>query len=211
MSSTSPRPVSDRSETEQLLERLSGGDAAALDQVLEDHRDYLRRLLEARMEDELRSRVDPSDVIQETQLVVSRRINDFLDARPTTFKLWLRGKALEKLIDVRRKHVAAAKRSVRREVALPEASSLALAQAIVTQRPSAIVQRRELSQQTNQAIAQLSHADREVLLLRHVEDLTNTEVAEVLSVTPDAASKRYGRAILRLRRKLIETGALSKM
>ncbi len=195
--------------TELLLERVADGDLDALDRVLESQRSYLRRLLELRMDGELRARIDPSDVIQETQLVASRRIDDFLKHRPTTFKLWLRGKAIQKLIELRRKHVIASKRSVRREIPVPEASSLALVAHLSAERPSEVAQRQELQEQTQQAILQLADADREILLLRHVEELTNAEVAELLDITGDTASKRYGRAILRLRSKLVQVGALS--
>jgi len=189
--------------TDRLLQQLTGGHPEALEQLLERHRDYLRGLLRLRMDAELRSRIDPSDVIQETQLVVANRIDEFLDNRPTSFKLWLRGKALERLIDARRKHVVVRKRSVRREVSLPDGSSLALARFAGAECPSAYVRQQELIQQTNQAIAQLSAADREILLLRHVECLTNVQVAEVLGVSHNAASKRYGRALKRLRSQLL--------
>ena len=203
-------PVSNELELEHLLEQVAHGDAKALDRVLESHRSYLRRLLELRMDGELRARIDPSDVIQETQLVASRRIDDFLERRPTSFKLWLRRKALEKLVELRRKHVVAAKRSVRREIPLSEASSLiALAQSL-TERPSEVARRHELQDLTNQTIAQISETDREILLLRHVEELTNAETAELLDITGDAASKRYGRAILRLRARLKEAGVLTE-
>lgn len=191
-------------EIEGLLNRVSGGDTEALSQILDSQRDYLRRLLNVRMDEELRTRIDPSDVIQETHIVVTRRIKDFLRRRPTSFKLWLRGEAIQQLIDLRRKHVLAAKRPVRQEVSLPEASSLALAHSVLSQRPSTAMRREELIQQTNKAMELLSEDDREVLLLRHIEELTNAEVAEVLDLAPDTASKRYGRAILRLRAKLVD-------
>lgn len=199
----------DSQDTEALLEQVANGDGEALGRILERERAYLRRLLDFRMGPDLRSRVDPSDVIQETQLAVNLRIEEFLSQRPTSFRLWLRNKALEQLSNLRRKHVGALKRSVRREIKRPDASSVALAAAIITDHPSSIARRRELSQQTEEAMAQLPDKDREVLLLRHVEALSNAEVAELLGISGDAASKRYGRAILRLRNKLIRAGALS--
>ena len=197
-------------QTEQWLEQLANGDTNALDQILQSHRGYLRRLLEVHMDAEMRGRIDPSDLIQETHIVVSRRIDEFLETRPASFRVWLRGKAMDRLIDARRKHIGADKRSVRREVALSEASSMALANSVLSQQPGDAAQREELIQLTHQAIQQLSEADRAVLVLRHVEDLSNLEAAEVLEISPDAASKRYGRAILRLRTVLVQAGALSK-
>lgn len=197
-------------DTEQLLQQIESGDEKALNRLLEDHRDYLRRILELRMDQGMRQRIDPSDVIQETQLVASCRIDDFLKRRPTTFKLWLRQKALEQLINLRRRHVTAAKRSVYREVRLSNASSMAVAAHLLQRNPSELVRQWELVNQVNQAVSELSEVDREVLLLRHGELLSNPEAAEVLEISNDAASKRYGRAILHLRTKLIETGLLSR-
>jgi len=198
-------PSSSTEQTEHLLERVSQGDTRALERLLANHRPYLRRLIELRMEDNLHARVDPSDVVQETQLVVIRRIDDFLERRPTSFRLWLRGKALEKLVDMRRHHLAQ-KRSVRRDVAISSVSSAAIAKHLCPARPSSVMQQHELARATHQAIAALSDLDREVLILRHGEGLMNAEVAEVLKIEPDAASKRYGRAVRRLCEKLRARG-----
>jgi RNA polymerase sigma-70 factor (ECF subfamily) len=143
-------------------------------------------------------------------MVASRRIDDFLRRRPTSFRLWLRRKALEKLIDLRRYHVLAEKRSQRREVSLPDESSLALAASLFVERPSHILRRQELAARINRVISQLSENDREILLCRHIEQLTNGEIAELLEIDPVTASKRYGRAIRRLREKMIELGLLSE-
>lgn len=191
---------SGESKTDRLLRSVEAGDEVALEQLLESQRAYLRRLLEARMEAVLRQRVDPSDVIQETMLVASRRIDDFLARRPTTFRLWLRRKALERLVDARREHLAL-KRSVRREEALTDASSLALVDSIRCDGISALA-RNERIAQVRQALNELPAADREVLVLRHVEQLSNAEAAEVLKIDPKTASKRYGRAVLRLSQAL---------
>jgi RNA polymerase sigma-70 factor (ECF subfamily) len=193
------------SETEQLLERVAQGDERALEQLLAEHRPYLRRLIELRMEDDLHARLDPSDVVQETQLVAIRRIDDFLARRPTSFRLWLRSKALEKLIELRRHHQAK-RRSVKRDVALSSVSSFAVAKHLRFSRPSSVVQRQELTEAAHQALESMSEMDREVLILRHGEALSNAEVAEVLNIEPDAASKRYGRAVRKLCERLHEMG-----
>ncbi len=99
-------------------------------------------MLEVRMEPRLRQRVDPSDIIQETLIVASRRIDDYLDRRPTTFRLWLRRKTLERLVDALRQHFAL-KRAVDRESPLNDASSLAIARHFMSERPSELVVRRE--------------------------------------------------------------------
>ena len=149
------------------------------------------------MEQELRARVDPSDIVQETSIHVMRRIDDFLRRRPTSFRIWLRRKTLEQIVDARRHHFAQ-KRSLQRDYRLSDASSLSLAQQLVAGRPSQIVRRNELVQQVRSAIERLADMDREVLLLRHIEGLTNAEVAELLDIEPATARKRHGRAIRRL-------------
>src|SRR6185436_117064 len=132
-------PNYDSSETDRLLARVAQGDALACEQLLGRERDYLRRLLEARMEPALRQRVDASDVIQETLVEANRRMDDFLKRRPTTFRLWLRRKALEQLVNSRRHHFAF-KRAADRETPMSDASSLAIARHLVAPRASAVLQ-----------------------------------------------------------------------
>ena len=196
---------SDLSETERLLRKLDRGDASALAKLLTINRDYVKRVVDLRMDDALRARVDPSDVVQETQLVVTDRIDDYLQRRPTSFRIWLRRKTLEKLTDVRRRHMAG-KRDARREMRLSDASSLSIAQQLLAARPSRMLRRKELAQQVRDAIESLHELDREVILLRYVEALTNAEVAELLEIDPATARKRHGRAIRRLGEYLAALG-----
>ena len=156
----------DSTETEQLLQRLAQGDRSAMDQLFSMHRDYLRRLIDLRMEDDLRRRIDPSDVVQETQMVASRRIDDFLRRRPTSFRLWLRRKAIEQLIDHRRRHLLAEKRTVKREFPLPDHSSVMLARKLLVGRPSELLQRQEMVERVKHAMQGMAEIDREVLLTR---------------------------------------------
>ncbi|MCS7469619.1 sigma-70 family RNA polymerase sigma factor [Stieleria sp. ICT_E10.1] len=201
------------SQIERLLERANLGDGEARDKLFAAHRRYLRVLIDLRMDDAIRVRVDPSDVVQETQLVASRRLDDFLQRRPTSFRIWLRRKALERLVDLRRRHLHAEKRSVRREVTLSDRSSMALARGsmalargMIPRSPSEIASDRETAQQVRIAVRRMKETDREVLLLRHVEELTNAEVANVMDVDSATASQRYGRALRRLRQELINQG-----
>jgi RNA polymerase sigma-70 factor (ECF subfamily) len=165
----------------------------------------LRRVIDVRLDPKLRGRIDPSDVVQETLVVASRRIKDFLARRPTSFRIWLRRKALERLIDERRFH-RRQKRDVANEVLLSDASSLAIAEAILHDNDGRRAMRQELLEQVRTAMAELSETDREVLLLRHAEELSNAEAAEVLGIEPKAASARYGRAVLRLSGQLRRRG-----
>ena len=196
---------SDSHETTRLLDRCDRGDKSAMDHLLRRHRDYIERLVELRMDDALRARVDASDVVQETQMTVINRMEDYLQRRPMSFRIWLRRETIEKLTDIRRKHLAQ-KRSIQREVRLSAASSLSIAQQLLTARPSRLLEQRELAQQVRDAIASLSEHDREVIMLRHIEELTNVEVAEVLNLDPAAVRQRHGRAIRRLLAQLAASG-----
>src|SRR5437764_5912264 len=112
--------------TRALLDRLEGGDSAALDALLRRYRPDLVAFVEARLDAQVRARLDPSDVVQEAQLEVARRMDDFLERRPMPFHLWVRKAAYQRLLNARRDHRQRARRSVDREVALPDRSSLLL-------------------------------------------------------------------------------------
>lgn len=198
-------PPPDPAHEEGLLARVGAGDRAALEQLLELHRPFMRRIVEVRMDAALRGRIDPSDVVQEAQLEVARRMDDYLERRPMPFVVWLRQTTLENLLRLRRKHLTAERRSVAREMPLPEGSSVFLARLALADDPAALqgLLNRELAERVNAAVAELPDADREVLLLRCYEELTNQESAAVLGIDPNTCSQRFGRAIIRLRRLLV--------
>jgi len=191
-------------------ERVGAGDPQAFDELFARHRPYLRQVIELRLDSKLRARVDPSDIVQETQLEAFRRLADYLERRPMAFRLWLRKTAHERLLMVQRHHRGAARRSIRREVQLPDGSSFQLAQQLLdpSLTPGQLAERRELARQVRQAVGQLSEIDREILLMRNLEGLSNHEVAQVLQIDPAAASQRYGRALLRLRKLLLDSGLM---
>jgi RNA polymerase sigma-70 factor (ECF subfamily) len=123
------------------------------------------------------------------------------------FRLWLRKTAQERLLVVRRQHLEAGRRAVNREVPLPERSSLLLARGLLaSSTPNRQLDRQELARRVRQAVARLSEADREIVLLRAFEGLSNQEVACVLDLDAATASKRHGRALLRLQKLLAEAG-----
>jgi RNA polymerase sigma-70 factor (ECF subfamily) len=200
----------DSSETQQLLQQAGAGDKAAVERLFAEHRPQLHRFIQARLDPKLRSRVDASDVVQETQMEVLGRLADFLQRQPMPFRLWLRKTAYERLLKIRRRHVEAAQRSRDREVPLPDSSSWALAQQLLASgsTPSEHLDKREAAGRVRQAVAQLSEVDREILLMRNFEGMSNQEVAHVLQIDPATASQRFGRALLRLRKLLLSVGLM---
>jgi RNA polymerase sigma-70 factor (ECF subfamily) len=199
----------DSAETCRLLEQVGQGDRAALDALLARHRPGLLAFVQVRLDPKVRGRLDPSDVVQEAQLEAARRMDDFLARRPMPFHLWVRKAAYERLLNARRDH-RRARRSVEREEALPDGSSLLLARPLLSggQTPSQEAEARETAEKVARAVAGLDQADREVLLMRHAEGRSHDEIACLLDVTPAAARKRYGRALIRLQKVLSDLGLL---
>ncbi|MFO0840989.1 MAG: sigma-70 family RNA polymerase sigma factor [Gemmataceae bacterium] len=200
----------DSAHTGDLLERIRRGDGSAVGELFERHRGELRRFVELHLDPRIRSRVDPSDVVQETQMELVRRLAEFLDRPPMPFRLWLRKKAYERLLDLRRNHLTRERRSVRREAGWPDESSLLLARPLLARGPSPSeeAQAHELSARLSQAVLRLSDQDREVLLMRHADDLPFDEIAYLLDIEPAAARKRFGRALIRLQSVLTDEGLL---
>jgi RNA polymerase sigma-70 factor (ECF subfamily) len=203
-----PVTQADSEETRKLLAEVRAGDSQALGRLLTRHQPYLQRFIELRLDPRLRARLDPADVVQEAQLQAVRRLPRYLEQNPMPFRLWLRQLAHDGLLNLRRKHIGTARRSVTRKVALPDDSAAEIACRLLMSgsSPSQRLNRQELAQRVREAMARLSESDREVLLLRHFEGLSNPEVAVLLDLTPGTVSKRYGRAVLRLHDLLIESG-----
>lgn len=200
----------DSTETLRLLEQVGQGDRLALDHLLARHRDDLRVFVDMRLDRHMAARLDSSDVVQETQMTAARRINDFLKRRPMPFRLWLRKTAYERLHDLERHHLKRARRSIMREKAMPDRSSLLVARPFFQRgsSPSQHLQARELAERAAHAVSQLSETDREILLMRHGEDMGFEEIACLLDIEPTAARKRFGRALMRLQKILTDQGLL---
>ncbi len=188
-----------------LTSSYAVGDHIMVNKILGEYRGFLMRVVERRFDPQLRSRIDPADVVQETLMEANRRMGDYLTRRPMSFRAWLHQTACQRLQMAWREHRRSQRRSVDREVPLIDNTSLALARSLLGQSPSAYVLQQELVERIQQAIDRLPTADREVILMRNYDNLNNHEVAELLSIHPSAASKRYGRALLRLREMLIVT------
>jgi RNA polymerase sigma-70 factor (ECF subfamily) len=202
------RPDSDH--TRRLLDDLRRGDRRALGALLARQRPAMRELVALHLDPRLAARADPSDVVQEAQADMARRIDDYLGRDPMPFHLWARKTAYERLLDLHRYHLRRARRAAGREVPLPDRSSLLLARPLLGGGPSPSRQAaaRELAERVARAVAGLSEADREVLLMRHAEGLPFGEVACLLGVEPAAARKRFGRALIRLQDALAREGLL---
>ena len=188
----------------ETIARLCDGDLSAVNSLLSQQRPLLRRMIELRMDKQMRQRVDASDVIQEAQVEISQRLDDFLERRPMPLSLWIRQTAYQAMLRLRRVHVETQKRSTENEVALPDHSSVILA-AHLLNTPSEQLMKREMIEKIQAAIASLSGTDRELVLMRNYEELSNAEAAALVGLTPEAASKRYTRALLKLRTTLQRT------
>jgi RNA polymerase sigma-70 factor (ECF subfamily) len=195
-------------DTRALLERLGNGEAEAGHQLLCQHRDELWRQIDLRLDRRLRRRVDPSDVVQEAQLEALRRLPQYLRRCPMPFWLWLRKIAHERLIMAYRRHAVAGCRSIGRNITLPASSSAVFGQQLLAggASPSQALRRQEMVGRVRRAVADLSVADREMVLMRNFEQLTNRQAAAVLGIDPATASQRYGRALIRLRAILAGLG-----
>ena len=194
-------------DSETWLGRLQAGDNGALAELFGHYRLRLQQMIQLRMDTELAVRVDPADVLQEVYLDATRKIHGYLQAPKVSPFVWLRRLAGDRLSKLHRHHLGAECRAAAREISLPEHSSATLVRQLFTPLagPSTVAVRTELRDRVRQALAVLDQTDREVILMRHFEELSNEEVAEALGLSPSAATMRHGRALLRLK-KILELG-----
>ncbi len=183
---------------------LAQGGQKALADLLAIHQEKLERIVAFRLAPILRSRVDPADVLQEAYFEISRRIHEFIDGSPVSFFVWIRQKTIQTLIDIHRSHTRE-KRDAYREMPLASApyghtTSISIARFLFDDitSPSQAAVREEEIQQLQSALESMNETDREVIAMRHFEHLNNQQVAEVLEISPTAASNRYVRAAAKL-------------
>jgi RNA polymerase sigma-70 factor (ECF subfamily) len=200
-------------ETQELLDRAQQGESGAVERLLETHREPLRRMIGLRLDPALAGRVDASDVVQDVMLEVSQRLADYLRNPQMPFHLWVRHIAKDHMIDAHRRHRLAQRRSLDREqpivpAGLADQSSLELAGQFLDREltPASAAVRHELQRRMEQAVAGLDEDDREIILMRHYEQLSNQDVAAALGLTEAAASMRHLRAVRRLRAALLGEG-----
>lgn len=208
-------PEDDR--TERLLDAARDGDTSAINELIQRHRGPIRRLVEMRLDRKVQRRVDVSDVVQDVMIEATGRLDRYLDDPVMAFHLWLRQIAWDRIIDTYRRHRVSAKRNMDREQPMsvprgPDESTMELAVQLCdpNMTPAAAATQREIADQVELVLQDLPDQDREIILMRHYEHLTNLEVAQVLKLNPPAASMRYLRAIRRLRELMEELEAKQK-
>lgn len=206
----------DSQDTQELLANARQGDEAAVNRLLARHRAAVRRMIQLRMDPALVRRVDASDVAQDVLMEAHRRLKQYLKNPKMPFHLWLRQMAKDRLIDAHRRHRVAARRSLDREqpldVRLPRdqtTRNIALELCDGQLTPAAAATWRELKRRFEDACRSLEPQDQEIVMMRHFEQLSNSEVATALGLSPQAASMRYLRAVRRLR-ELLSDEATSK-
>lgn len=201
--------TSDSQETIDTLRRGINGDQQALSDLWDRYRERLRRLVKLRMDRRLQGRIDPSDVLQEAFVDFLTRAEEYADDPTMPFFLWLRFLTGQRLQLLHRHHLGAQMRDAGREVSIhrgpmPQATSVSLAAQLLGRFTSVTqaVQRAEMQVMLQEAINGMDQIDREILALRHFEELSNTETAQVLGIKRSASSSRHIRALKRLRQVL---------
>jgi RNA polymerase sigma-70 factor (ECF subfamily) len=196
-------------DCDRLLERAQAGDREAAAELLPRYRERLRRMVELRLDSRLHRRLDASDVVQDALVDIASRLDDYLKDPKIPLFLWMRMIAGDRLLRLHRQHLGSKMRDLGREVslyrsALPAASSFALASMLLGRlsSPTQAAVRAERLIRIQDALNALDPIDREVLALRHFEQLSPAETAVALDLKPDAASKRYIRALKRLKHAL---------
>jgi len=191
--------------TEELLQRAAEGDDSARQELLMQYSDRLKAMIRLRLNRRLRGRLDPSDVLQEAFLDVTKRLDECLQDPPKSFFLWLRKVTVTKLTEIHRHHLDVQARDAEREISIlglgePAADSVSLAAHLLGRitSPSHAAIKAEERFKLQQLLDSLDPVDREVIALRHFEQLDSAETAAVLGLSKSGASSRYVRAMRRL-------------
>ncbi len=197
----------DLDDSSKLVNRVMRRDETALAELFSRHRDRLWRIVNFRLDRRLRGRVDADDVLQEAYINTAKRIDYFLKDASRSIFVWFRLMVNQTLIDIHRRHLGTDMRNASREFSIDsgwgsDSTSFSLSFHLLGHltSPSNAAVRAELSTQLDTALSLLSAIDREVLALRHFEELTNVETAQVLDMSEQAASLRYVRALARMKK-----------
>jgi len=193
----------------ELLERARAAEPAAVGELFHRHSDRLRRMICLRIDHRLQGRLNPSDVLQEAFIEYARALPEYVKKPDAPFYLWLRLITGRKLHAMHRQHLGTRMRDAKRELslhrgALPAASSVSLAAQLLGKltSPSQAIHRAEVQLRIQEALNEMDPLDREVLALRHYEQMNNREIAFVLEISEAAASIRFIRALRRLKERL---------
>ena len=201
ISDMSPPP----GQVPDLVARVAAGDREAIVELLARYRSRLRRMVALRLDPRLQGRVDASDVIQEGYLDAIKRLEEYIRDPSVSFYIWLRFLVGQRVTEYHRRYLSRPGRDVGREVsiyrgAMPGLGSGALAARLLGKltSPSQAAVRAECKLQLQEALNRMDPIDREVLVLRHYEQMSNGDAAAVFGLEKAAASKRYTRALERL-------------
>jgi RNA polymerase sigma-70 factor (ECF subfamily) len=190
-------------DTDHLIAQARQGDSAACQELLARHRDRLRRMVRVYLDRRVAARVDPSDVIQEALTEAARKLPDYLREQPLPFYPWLRHIAWERLVKIHRRHLAPSRSAAREShgMGLPDESAWDLVGRLVSSgtSPSNRLVREETRARVRAALERLNEGDRQVLVMRYLERLSNRDIAGALGITEGAVRVRHLRALDRLR------------
>lgn len=199
----------DNSEEMDLLELAANGDSQSLQEIFTRYSERLKRMIRLRIDPRVKGRVDASDVIQEAYIEICRKLPDYVREPKMPFFLWLRLMTGQKLAQAHRHHLGVQGRNAGREVslfagAMPEVSSAVLAAQLMGRltTPSQAAMKAELKVRIQEALNSMEPIDREILTLRHFEQLTNSDTAMLLGIKENTACNRYIRALERLKQIL---------
>lgn len=202
-------PDEESAEIAALVRSAAAGDAAASEALFSRYRERLKRMVHLRLNRQLQGRVDDSDVVQEASLDAARRLSEYAQDPQLPFFLWLRHLTGAKLLEVHRRHLGAQMRDASQEIslyhgALPEANSVSLAAQLLgtMTSPSQQAIRAETRIYVQEALNAMDPLDREILALKHFEQLSLSEIGQVVGLSKGAAGSRYLRAIKRLKNTL---------
>ena len=198
-------------DTDQLLKRVSAGDPSATQELLDRYRPRLRAMVAVHLDQRISARIDPSDVVQEAMVEALAKLPSYAQERTISFYPWLRQIAWQRLVKLHKKHLAATRRSVKREdraeLPLSDDSIIQLADRLASSgtEPGQALVKEEIRERVRAALDELRYADREVLVMRYLEHLSIKEISASLEVTQDTIKKRHTRALERLERVLGDT------
>ncbi len=199
-------------DADELVERLKDQDHSALAELFEINRDRLSRMVSIRMDRRLKGRIDATDVLQEAYLILSKKIGNFADYPDMSPYVWMRLTVSDRLIALHRKHIHAGKRDARKEISMsqpasPDESSAEIVDTLADTVSSVggKVARAEVTKMIKATLECMEDKDREIILMRIFEGMSNTEAAQALNLTANGASSRFSRAMDRLQKDVLKT------